>query len=925
MPDYNNNDSTDDLIAPVKKGSLGVTPSATDTSQGASTCGEPVEDGNFTYFRDRLLDKQTATRNTNESVDYVALNSDNSDQKAKTTGSKAIYVESNAPRSASPVASDVNILPHQKVAAENASVGEYSYLEPAINYNTDENENCYRSTNILYNQQQAGFLDGSEFTSYTSRKFTRAKGTFEGEIEFTANTYMGQGSPAGSNVLRNDGFCFIAEISNAAEYGTLLLDFEQKHPSDNRISPYIINNHIDDPDDLLGIGRTFASVGNNFTSKEYSILGARPIYSTNLSFYQDKVNSVIESYPYGSNIIQSNADLLPYFNYLESFKAPGSSAFMSATFSSPSLNVPWVGGFSQISVPFGSMNSAHSRTSFHVDSSNPSVGNRIDTGIHSGFDGGDAERVIWNKNSSGNRVSAPNGTVSHVIRADNSWRPYEIVVYRGTLNYNASVGAETYSDDYQEYFRFRTFDEYYGDGVFNPQSGEATGPGSTASSADHRGVQKMAIVDPLDPPIIGGGGNNVEPVETPEPAPNPEPASSSSAGTISGGVVSFKYPVTGVNNENGKFVINFSENFDADDFTEENRLKVAVIQDLVKTQTQRTSFTNTFFSDIAGAHTFNPIHEDTIQLLNQDEDLFQSTRAIGAANLAKNCDNVSGPMCSNANQSIQEGAGGPIIDSEGNIANYNSPLFDCLSIFNGVLTVFKDKNNNSYPTPASQLSCNIPVLANTNLTLAGVTKTFADWGYAYGTTYVDGLGQTVNSSILPTERTDLPNYGNYGHVNNSIHEDPWTLAGYINAYREVSWFARDLIKCTSESEFNVYKNGKYATFTKPHRGTNYVMPQPWKMTVNLIKAENITGIEHDTSRCQSNRATFQANGGGAQLDDVEKYICGQCQQNDGASVPNTAYQNGKNHEKVTEGYPETDKLKDHRSYQRVHDGGNLSA
>ncbi len=895
MPDYNNNNSTDDLIAPVKKGSLGVTPSATDTSQGTSTCGEPVEDGSFTYFRDRLLDKQAATRNTDESVDFVTLSSDNSDQKAKTTGSKAIYVESNAPRSANPVASDINMLPHQKVAAENVSVGEYSYLEPAINYDTDENENCYRSTNILYNQQQTSFLDGgSERAAYSSKKFTRAKGTFEGEIEFTANTYMGQGSPAGSNVLRNDGFCFIAEISNAAEYGTLLLDFEQKHPSNNRISPYIINNHIDDPDDLLGIGRTFAGIADNELSKEYSLLGARPIYSTNLNFYQDKVKSLIESYPYGSNIIQNNADLAPYFNYLESFKAPGSSAFMSATYLSAGLNVPWVGGFSQINVPFGSMDSAHSRTSFHVDAGDPTVGNRIDTGIHSGFGGGDTERVIWNKNSSGNRVSAPNGTVSHVIRADNSWRPYEIVVYRGTLTYDASSGVETYSNDYQEYFRFRTFDEYYGDGVFDPQAAEASGPNSAGTGADHRGVQN--------------DGSNVKFTET-----------------TSAGVHSFKYPVTGVNNENGKFVINFSENFDGDYFTEENRLKVAVIQDLVKTQTQRTSFTNSFFSNVAGAHAFSPIHEDTIQLLNQDEDLFKSSRPIGAANLSKDCQNNSGPMCSNAGQHVRENAGGPVIDSEGNIANYNSPFFDCLSVFNGAVTLFKDKFNNSYPTPANQLSCEIPVLANTNLTLGGVIKTFADWGYAYGTTYVNGLGQTVNSSILPTERTALPNYGNYGHVNNSIHEDPWTLAGYINAYREVSWFARDLIKCASESEFNVYKNGNYATFTKPHRGTNYVMPQPWKMTVNLIKAENITGIEHDTSRCQSNRATFQGNGGGTQLDDVEKYICGQCQQNDGASVPNTAYQNGKNHEKVTEGYPETDKLKDHRSYQRIHDGGNLSA
>ena len=910
MPDYNNNNSTDDLIAPVKKGSLGVTPSATDTSEGTSTCGEPVEDGLFTYFRDRLLDKQTATRNTDESVDYVALSSDNSDQKAKTTGSKAIYVESNAPRSATPVASDVNMLPHQTVAAENESVGEYSYLEPAINYDTEGNENCYRSTNILYNQQQAGFLDGSEFTSYTSRKFTRAKGTFEGEIEFTANTYMGQGSPAGSNVLRNDGFCFIAEISNAAEYGTLLLDFEQKHPSNNRISPYIINNHIDDPANLLGLGRTFSSLANNFSSKNYSFLAARPIYNTNLGFYEDKVKSYIESYPYGSNIIQNNASLAPYFNYLKSFKAPGSSAFMSAAFSSPSLNVPWVDGFSQIDVPFGTMNSAHTRTSFHTDPVNPTADNLVDTGIHTGFlSGGDAERVIWNKNSSGNRVTAPNGTVSHVIRADNSWRPYEIIVYRGTLNYDASTGVETYSNDYQEYFRFRTFDEYYGDGVFDPRAAEANGSNSAGTGADHRGVQNE--------------GSNVKFTET-----------------TSAGVHSFKYPVTGVNNEDGKFVINFSENFASENsdgksvFAEKNKLKVAVIQDLVKTQTQRTSFTNTFFSDIAGAHTFNPIHEDTIQLLNQDEDLFTSSRDgtktnIGAANLAKDCEGASyGPMCSNANQSIREGAGGPNFDSDGNISDYNNPFFDCLSSFNGSATFFQDSFNNLYPTPVNQRSCRIPALANTNLTLAGVTKRFDQW-YAYGTTYTYSPNGddffTINSFILPTERTALPNYGNYGHVNNSIHEDPWALAGYINAYREVSWFARDLIRCIDATEFNNYKNSNYQTFTVPHEGENYVMPQPWKMKVNLVQAENITGIKHDTSRCQSNRAIFQANGGGTQLDSVEKYICGQCQQNDGAAVPDTAYQNGKNHEKVTEGYPETDKLKDHRSYQRVHDGGNLSA
>jgi hypothetical protein len=282
-------------------------------------------------------------------------------------------------------------------------------------------------------------------------------------------------------------------------------------------------------------------------------------------------------------------------------------------------------------------------------------------------------------------------------------------------------------------------------------------------------------------------------------------------------------------------------------------------------------------------------------------------------------------MCSNASQQVREWAGGPVVNEQGQILNYNGPNFDCLSQFNGVLTVFKDKTGTSHPTPAFQLECPIPVLANTNLTIDGTTKTFADWGYAYGTTYTNGFGQTVNSSILPTERTHLPQYGVYGHVNNSIHEDPWALAGYINAYREVSWFARDLVKCKTQADFNAYVVDNYGTFTELHEGETYVMPQPWKMKVSLIKAENITGIQHDTSRCQSNRETFQGNGGATQLDDVEKYFCGQCQQNDGEAVPATVYANNKNHGKVSEGYPETDKLKDHRSYKRVHDGGNLDA
>ena len=920
MPDYNNNNSTDDLIAPVKKGSLGVTPSATDTSEGTSTCGEPVEDGLFTYFRDRLLDKQTATRNTDESVDYVALSSDNSDQKAKTTGSKAIYVESNAPRSATPVASDVNMLPHQTVPAENESVGEYSYLEPAINYDDEGNENCYRSTNILYNQQQAPFLDGTEFTSYTSRKFTRAKGTFDAEVEFNCNSYEGS-FIAGNEVLRNDGFCFIAKIQNAAEYGTLLLDFEQNHPQNNRITPYVLNNHIDDPANFLGTPtkpphyKTFAAVSTSQLNffRDPSLLSVRSLYNKQMEYYEGissedgPLNSRLKSYPYGSANIDTlalassegnNASLLPFTEYLYSMTRPSASPFLNVIhndYSEPldadgedNLGNPWAGGLRNIDEPFTGSVSKHVHTAIYAD---PLVREVIvNLGIHKDFNQGSATggNVIWNKDPSGNRINTANNvpTVSNILRVDNSWRPYEIIVYRGTLNYDASTGKESYDDGYQEYFRFRTFDNYYKNGVFNPQDGEANGPNS--------------------------GGDHYSHTET-----------------NSDGVSTFKYPVVGVNNENGKFVINFSENFASENsngksvFDEKNELKVAVIQDTIKTQKEKTNFSSGIFNSKASNYTFKPIHEDTIQLLNLDDTLLFSGGSFYGGS-------AQGGLV-NGGLYLTNHTGGPNYAdpnpwNEIIVDNFEDRAFDNLTFRNNLFggnngfgyTEFLDRNNNRYRTPtqfAGSIRQDIPLLNSENYHTGGT-----DWG-------------SNGNSVLPTHPIHRPNFGQFNFANDTVFEDPWALAGFINVFREVSWFGRDLLRTESSADFDAYINSNYGTFSKTYsvrEGTSvanqsFKMPQPWKMKVSLIQAENITGIEHDTSRCQSNRAIFQANGGATQLDSVEKYICGQCQQNDGAAVPDTAYQNGKNHEKVTEGYPETDKLKDHRSYQRVHDGGNLSA
>lgn len=64
--------------------------------------------------------------------------------------------------------------------------------------------------------------------------------------------------------------------------------------------------------------------------------------------------------------------------------------------------------------------------------------------------------------------------VHNLIRADFSWRPYTIIIYRGTVDYNSNSGSlSNFSNDYVEYFRLRTYDQFTpGDAVIGDGNGD---------------------------------------------------------------------------------------------------------------------------------------------------------------------------------------------------------------------------------------------------------------------------------------------------------------------------------------------------------------------------------------------------------------------------------------------------------------------
>jgi len=996
-----------ELVAPIKKGSLGgaqvadvgkicdseLKASDDDPSEGDNN-GTETDHSKFVYHRDRVVDKYSVTRDTINEGTAATLSYNNSDQKST---SPNLYVETNAKAEA-----DVVLLPTQAVSNSNEDEGDYAYLEPSVNYDSDGKEKCSRTTNNLFKPSELVELHSKESTTLDSPfKATRAKGEYQSETILNANNYKTGPSPNGMTVELNDGFCFIASIDNAAEYGTLLLNFKQSHPAKRAITSYMINNHIQDPDKLLTNPRTFKGVNDAGTTEggyfsEHSIdfrsmltsqLSPVSLYSAPMWVYNKSIESRVVSYPHGHASLQGNDDLQAYIGYIQSYSKNNgdksadlnvfySSSFISEDFGNLSVAAPFTDGKAiRTVVPYGTnvasacalgmgnlctnANARSDRTNEHRTTAYGSIDYTLtlppnyieeevtielnESGLHAGFPNsagsttGDPDQVLWNANSNngvtsqfkGNRKDPVNGrpTVSNVIRADLGWRPYEIIVFRGTLTYNKNTGVESHSEDYVEYFRFRTFDTVFKKETYNRQIGSASESAeSTATSAE--------------------GGD----------------------------VHEYSFPVTGYHRESdGGFVINFSENFKTSDFSPQNKLKVAVIQDIV---VDPDAVKATFSSAVINAilpdegRVFSPIFEDTLQVLNKDEGLFFDTsrdsakysRPFGYGNSYSTVEDPNSPTgltylthffclsyevdledayygnnaCFNSNSFIRAGTGGPSA-FEGTVATeWEHPNYDCTNFgdlaidFPGLPWVINSYENPvqiqdpitsvKYPTDPTQRSCSIPIFPGQDITQMdpdgnNVTQTAAEWGYAFSG------GLAVRRDTSP----DVP----FEYINDTVFSDPVCVAGYVNGYRETSWFARDLVAAYSETRFNQIKDADYGIFSEEHNGVNFIMPVPWTLGIQLIKPENINGIDLDSVRCSLDRDSFHSKALGPEEGESDTlngvgYHCGECE--DLAEPPSAEFDDDPptKHGKVKKGFPLTDTLNDHRSYVRIHDGANLN-
>ena len=983
MPDYNNN-SIDDLIAPIKKGSLGVSSVPSSDIDLLKICGSETNDPNsfFLYQRDRIVDK-ILYPNARDGVDDVtssSLNYSDYDQRAVNYNSSQIYIESNASRNSefnpngtytniiqSALASQANgiheniiQLPVQRVTkVDDDGNADYSYLEPSVNYDSDGKEKCSRSTNNLFKSFLVDAYGGKDATNLDAPfNFPRATGTYQSSTFLHSQSYKTGTSPNGVTILKNDGFCFIARIDDAGEYGTLLLNFQQYHPKDNAITGYMINNHIQDPNNLLKKPRTFKKPNNDSNTDNYfhadsidyqsmykSILSPISLYSEAMWNYSSFVDSRVTSYPMGSDVIQDNTNLAPYIEYIQSYSKNTSnlSADLAENIKSATLREPFTTGATiQTVVPYGANwteITATSRTNItneHITSAYIYEGDIKDGGLHGGFNTVNAgnnisDQVIWNANSSNGatlqsanqRIGTSTGrpTVSNVIRADLSWRPYEIVVYRGTLTYDKNTGLETHNSEYVEYFRYRTFDSVGKKGGYNRANDTFT---------------------------EGLHDNSFE----------------AEGGTL----VGYSYPVTGYTNEDdGNFVINFSENFNASAFTVENRLKVAVIQDVVvdkSVSSDLAEFTSPVFDEKFPNENrvFTPIYEDTLQIFSNDETLFGDiNRGWAAISRPKGYGNdyyyvessntyVTSFYCNdepwgsypcfNSNQFIRANTGGPSAWNGFIPTAFEAAFYDCLlpgdesnnpsppPNYNfRTLTDSHVYIKNPFAVPPKSISmktiidnysdnnireCSIPVFPEQNITQMdanGVnqTMTASEWGYSF-------------SNGLAVRRTVSPNYG---YENDTVFGDPRCVAGYINGFREVSWFARDLVASANGSILNGYSSGSepFEGFTSSFNGKTYSFPPAWTMRVQVIKSKDITGIGYNNIRCSPNRESFHTKGvNGSTLNNVA-YHCGECY---GSNIPAAEFGGSSaKHEEVTKGFALTDRLNDHRSYKRIHDGGNM--
>jgi hypothetical protein len=458
--------------------------------------------------------------------------------------------------------------------------------------------------------------------------------------------------------------------------------------------------------------------------------------------------------------------------------------------------------------------------------------------------------------------------IADVMRADLCQRHYEIIVYKGILNYNINNGTESYSSEgfggtsegFVEYFRFRTHD----------QSNE----GREISNYD---INKPTEFDSMLQ--FGGVGSNVPDGQKDQEEWTKRDYTNGSVGEGNNdqGIATgyeVNYPNTNANEiaispDGDSFVINFSENFIHENKEELGHIRVAVIQDAIEVPDAKVAtFSDDSRSNGGTGISINPVHTETLSIVTHDE--------IGLGNYQQR--KLGSPLAYSDYLPIA-GQGG-FIDGQAEMDQHK-------------LNLYALDNNVSIADAASSIAAYIGEPARV----------------ANGT----NQGAPINSS------------GGDSYKCTRQANQPFPVSGgYINLFTTSNWLALKILWARygegSLEAGGSWPNWYYSPSAKETQNQggrppiNHYYYEPWKIEIEYTTKGSITHLETNVGpRCSPDRVEFQTKPSTALAN--MPYQCGECLNR---IIPEEEY-DGDLWDALTEGFPDVDQEDDNRSYTTIKD------
>lgn len=499
----------------------------------------------------------------------------------------------------------------------------------------------------------------------------------------------------------------------------------------------------------------------------------------------------------------------------------------------------------------------------------------------------------WNAETDGFPADYP---IADIMRADLSYRDYEIIVFKGELDYDINTGQETHSaeegdgwsEGYVEYFRFRTHrTKEQNKTVENYNINEETAFdsevqfGGQGGSNDNtpNGQEEGEFVSPEIEELKDGDNSVAAEIIFPD----------DSSQSNRDGVT--------VTPDGEFFVVNFSENFIHENKEELGYLKIAIIQDTIETEDSKVvTFSDDSRSNGGTGISINPVHDDTVTLVTHDE--------VGAG--AETARVFAGPNLVNLGNGEFVGAG----DSQ------YWPI-------HGV---------NGFFLMQHEVDEHIGNIAEINGVDRNILRGIYTAPLLNGAPDINLLSRRITD---PTEDLDDGaitdfGWGEFLDINDPLlsrpANQPWpVVGGYANLFTTANWLALKMLWArygdTEDGEWPVWsynpdgnKISADSNYYGRHPFTHFYY-EPWKVEVRYSVSSSVDRLNTEIGpRCRSGEDNKRIK---FHIQDSQSLAhmhpqCGECIER---VVPNEVYENnGNNFDALTEGFPSIDQEDDNRSY-----------